>query len=212
MQEKSDNPVEASEKARDDSDPMEEEEDIPFLLPGAPAMAMFVPLEESLFEPFDAPNNEVDRLKLRQQNLENHTAAVEQNLVYIYEREHRRILQHAKKLEAANGVHEITTGLMTGEDDLIMEHVKAPVPHDADYSNRHLSTYACPDVPGEMPPRQAALDWSLYNCGQALFQLAGYANHAQEIKTYYKTALERELALEKSAANNQPEGGEPSQS
>ncbi|GJD01713.1 acyl CoA binding protein [Colletotrichum higginsianum] len=210
MQENSGSPIEASEKARDNSDPMEEE-DIPMLMSGAPAMAMFVPLEESLFEPFDAPTNEVDRLKLRQRNIEKHTAIVEQNLVYIYEREHGRILQHAKKLEASQGVHEITTGLMPGEEELIMEYVNAPVPHGADYSNRHLSTYACPELPGEMPPRQAALHWSLYNCGQALIQLAGYASHAQEIKSHYKTALERELALEKSAANKEPEG-EPSRS
>ncbi|EFQ30020.1 uncharacterized protein GLRG_05164 [Colletotrichum graminicola M1.001] len=206
MQESSGNTAEAPEKMHHGSD-SPEEEDIPILVPGAPAMAMFVPLEENLFEPFDVPQKKSDRLRLSQQNIEKHTAAVEQNIRYIYEREHRRILQHANKLEATNGVFEITTGLMPGEEELIMEYVNAPIPRDADYSNRHLSTYAYPEIPGDLPPRQAALHWSLYNAGQALVQLGGYATHAQEIKNHYKAALEKELAQEEASANHRQDGG-----
>ncbi|KAK1998357.1 hypothetical protein LX36DRAFT_607136 [Colletotrichum falcatum] len=205
------NPGEAPKEAHNSGD-FPEEEDIPMLVPGAVAMAMFVPLEESLFEPFDAPQKESDRLKLCQQNIEKHTAAVEQNIRYIYEREHRRILQHAKKLEASIGVIETTTGLMPGEEEVIMEYVNAPIPHDASYKDRHLSTYVCPEAPGDLPPRQAALNWSLYNAGQALVQLGGYASHAQEkLKQHYKTALERELVQERESANH-GQDGEPAQS
>ncbi|GKT57018.1 NADH-ubiquinone oxidoreductase 78 kDa mitochondrial precursor [Colletotrichum tofieldiae] len=206
MQESSGNPAETPEKARGGSD-SPEEEDKPILLPGAPAMAMFVPLEESLFEPFEAPQNKSDRLKLCQENIEKHTAAVAQNITHMYEREHKRILQHAKKLEATLGVWETTPGLMPGDEELIMEYVNAPIPKDADYSDRHLSTYAYPEIPGDMPPRQAALHWSLYNAGQALIQLGGYATHAQEIKNHYMTALEKELALEESSSDNKQDGG-----
>ncbi|GKT46967.1 uncharacterized protein ColSpa_07148 [Colletotrichum spaethianum] len=208
MQENSGNPAETPAKARGGNDSPEEE--IPILMPGDPAMAMFVPLEESLFEPFDPPQNKSDRLKLCQQNIEKHTAAVEQNITHMYEREHQRILQHAKKLEATMGVWETTAGLMPGDEDLIMEYVDAPIPHDADYSNRHLSTYAYPEIPGDMPPRQAALHWSLYNAGQALIQLRGYATHAQEIKNHYKTALEKGLAHDESSDNGR--NGEPARS
>ncbi|KAK1965263.1 hypothetical protein LY78DRAFT_658485 [Colletotrichum sublineola] len=205
MPESSGNPAEAPVKAHNGSDSLEEE-DIPMLVPGAPAMAMFVPLEESLFEPFDPPQKESDRLRACQQNIEKHTAAVEQNIIYIYEREHRRILQHANKLEATMGIFETTVGLIPGEDELITEYVKAPSPHGADYNTRHLSTYTYPEAPGDLPPRQAALNWSLYNTGQALSQLGGYAAHAQEIKNHYKTALERELAQEESSGNHGQDG------
>ncbi|KAK2047528.1 hypothetical protein LZ31DRAFT_573927 [Colletotrichum somersetense] len=208
MQESSGNTAEVLGKAHHGSQ-SPEEEDIPILVPGAPAMAMFVPLEESLFEPFDPPQKESDRLKLYQQNIEKHTAAVEQNIRYIYEREQRRILQHAKKLEATIGVFETTTGLMPGEEDLIMANVNAPIPHGANYSNHHLSTYTYPEIPCDLPPRQAALHWSFYNAGQALVQLGGYAAHAQEIRNHYKTALERELAQEESSANHGQEEEPP---
>ncbi|KAK1987813.1 hypothetical protein LZ30DRAFT_701027 [Colletotrichum cereale] len=205
MQDSSGNPAEAPEKARSGSN-SPEEEDIPVLVPGAPAMAMFVPLEESLFDPLDAPQKESDRLKLSLQNIEKHTAAVEQNLIHIYEREHRRILQHANKVEATVGVFETTAGLMPGDEELIREYVNAPIPHGADYNNRHLSTYAYPEIPGDLPPRQAALHWSLYNTGQALAQVGGYAAHAQEIKNHYKKALEKELAREESSASHGEDG------
>lgn len=210
MQESAGASAEPSDKARAVSDPLDDE-DIPMIQPGVPAMAMFVPLESSLFEPFDAPRDKIDRLEICQQNIEKHSAAVQQNILLVYEREHRRILRHAKTLEASTGFVETTAGLLPGEDELIMSNVEAPMPAGADYSDRHMSTYNMPDLPPDLPPRQAALQWSLYNSGQALNQLAGYASHAQEIKDHYRTALQKELALQGLSAKNQQES-EPARS
>ncbi|KAK1689854.1 hypothetical protein BDP55DRAFT_651809 [Colletotrichum godetiae] len=176
----------------------EEEEDIQ---QAVPALAMFVPLEESLFDPFDAPGTEIERIKLGQKNLEKHTAAVEQNLVFVYEREHKRILKLAEQEEAEKGFIETPAGLMQGEEALIMESVHAPIPPGADYNDRHLSTYKPPEAPQQvMPPRPSALQWSLYNAGQAVGQLNGYAGHAQELKEAYQEMLND--ALKASPANN----------
>ncbi|OLN92126.1 hypothetical protein CCHL11_01497 [Colletotrichum chlorophyti] len=164
-------------------------------------MAIFVPLEESLLEPFEAPKTEVDRLKLSQQNIEKHIPAVEQNLVFTYLREHRRILQHAKELERAAGVIiYITPGLVPGDEELMMPNVEAPMPPGADYSDRHLPTACVPELPADCPPRLAAIQWSLFNAAQALNQLGGYAGHAQELREHYRVALERELARDQSAS------------
>ncbi|KAK1481301.1 acyl CoA binding protein [Colletotrichum cuscutae] len=185
---------------------MEEEEDIP---QAVPALAMFVPLEESLFDPYDAPRTEIERIKLCQENLEKHTAAVEQNLVFVYEREHKRILQVAKQEEAEKGFIETPAGLMQGEEALIMESVHAPIPPGADYNDRHLSTYKPPETPQVMPPRPSALQWSLYNAGQAVGQLHGYHNHAQELKEPYQEMLNAAL---KASSADQGQGGEPARS
>ncbi|KAK1639817.1 hypothetical protein BDP81DRAFT_421894 [Colletotrichum phormii] len=185
----------------------EEEEDIP---QAVPALAMFVPLEESFFDPFDAPGTEIERIKLGQENLEKHTAAVEQNLVFVYEREHRRILNVAKQEEAEKGFIETPAGLMQGEEALIMESVHAPIPPGADYSDRHLSTYKPPEAPQQvMPPRPSALQWSLYNAGQAVGQLNGYAGHAQELKEAYQEMLNDAL---KASPDNKGQGDEPARS
>ncbi|OHE99246.1 hypothetical protein CORC01_05527 [Colletotrichum orchidophilum] len=173
-----------------------EEKDSSTIPQAVPVMAMFVPLEESLFDPFDPPRNAIDRIKLSQEKLEKHTAAVEQNILFIYEREHQRISQVAKQEEAQKGFIETPAGLMQGEEALIMESVHAPVPPGVDYSDRHLSTYKAPDLPQVLPPRQAALQWSLYNAGQAVGQLTGYAGHAEEIKEPYRKMLERQAAQE----------------
>ncbi|KAJ0304095.1 hypothetical protein COL5a_005229 [Colletotrichum fioriniae] len=185
---------------------VEEEEDI---LQAVPALAMFIPLEESLFDPYDAPRTEIERIKLCQENLEKHTAAVEQNLVFVYEREHRRILQVAKQEEAENGFIETPAGLMQGEEALIMDSVHAPIPPGADYNDRHLSTYKPPETPQVMPPRPSALQWSLYNAGQAVSQLHGYTNHAQELKEPYQEMLKAALAA---SSANQGQGDEPARS
>ncbi|KAK1508517.1 acyl CoA binding protein [Colletotrichum tamarilloi] len=186
--------------------PWEEEEDIP---QAVPALAMFVPLEESLFDPYDAPRTEIERIKLCQENLEKHTAAVEQNLVFVYEREHKRILQVAKQEEAEKGFIETPVGLMQGEEALIMESVHAPIPPGADYNDRHLSTYKPPETPQVMPPRPSALQWSLYNAGQAVGQLHGYHNHAQELKEAYQEMLN---AVLKASFADQGQGDEPARS
>ncbi|KAL2882418.1 hypothetical protein SGCOL_002158 [Colletotrichum sp. CLE4] len=176
----------------------EEEEDIQ---EAVPALAMFVPLEESLFDPFDAPGTEIERIKLGQKNLEKHTAAVEQNLVFVYEREHKRILKLAEQEEAEKGFIETPAGLMQGEEALIMESAHAPIPPGADYNDRHLSTYKPTEAPQQvMPPRPSALQWSLYNAGQAVGQLNGHAGHAQELKEAYQEMLND--ALKASPANN----------
>ncbi|KAF6827982.1 hypothetical protein CPLU01_08802 [Colletotrichum plurivorum] len=169
------------------------EEQIPVFQPGSQAMAMFVPLEHSLFDPFDAPKTKAEQLKASLENMEKHSAAVQDNIMFIYERERRRILRHAKILEGANGIVETDVGISAQEEEAMMTFVDAPMPSDADYSTRYLSTYTAPNAPPECPPRQAAILWSLYNAGQELDQLAGYGAHAQGILDEYKKALAQEL-------------------
>ncbi|KAL0941013.1 uncharacterized protein CTRU02_203776 [Colletotrichum truncatum] len=187
------------------NDPLEDE-DIPIYQEGTETMAMFVPLEHSLFEPFEPPRDKVDRLKVSLETFEKHSAAVSANLEFVYERERRRIIRHAQGLEATDGVVETNAGLEPRDEELMMAYVEAPMPPGADYNNRHLSTYRPPSPPQVCPPRQAAIRWSLFNAGQALQQVTGYAAHAQTIKDSYQASIQREQNSAGGQAANREEG------
>ncbi|KAF9877723.1 hypothetical protein CkaCkLH20_04858 [Colletotrichum karsti] len=174
----------------------EEEEDIPTFQAGCQSMAMFVPLEESLFEPFEEPKTKLDRLKASVENVDKQAAGVQENIRYIYERERRRIVRLANKLEAANGLVETDLGIAPDDRAIMMAYVEAAFPPGADFSTRTQSTYTIPEKPPTtgLPPRQGAILWSLYNTGQALIQMCGYMDLAQKFLDEYHKEIEEETA------------------
>ncbi|TDZ37953.1 hypothetical protein C8035_v001131 [Colletotrichum spinosum] len=171
----------------------EEDEEIPQFQTGSEAIAIFVPLEESLFEPFEPPKTELDRHKACLGNMEKYSLEVKKNLKQIYERERRRIRQHARQTEAKHGVKGTPFGLPAAEEALVLASVEAPMTPGEDYINRSTSTYMPPGPPPEFPPRQAAIAWSLYNVGQEWVQFGGYTAFAQSIMDESKAGIAKEI-------------------
>ncbi|KAF0330918.1 nadh-ubiquinone oxidoreductase 78 kda mitochondrial precursor [Colletotrichum asianum] len=186
-----------SNAAGEASNPLEEEEYIPSLRANAQAMAIFVPLEESLFEPSEAPKTNGERLEKTIDKLDKHFAAVQVNIMLVYERERRRIIQVAKKMEAMNGPIETDTSLTPHDQEVLQAYIEAPLPPGANYAAYHSrtqTTYTAPVAPPEnLPARQGAIQWSLYNAGQGLVQIYGYHEHAENILAGYRAALKKEV-------------------
>ncbi|KAL3302494.1 NADH-ubiquinone oxidoreductase 78 kDa subunit mitochondrial [Colletotrichum asianum] len=186
-----------SNAAGEASNPLEEEEYIPSLRANAQAMAIFVPLEESLFEPSEAPKTNGERLEKTIDKLDKHFAAVQENIMFVYERERRRIIQVAKKMEAMNGPVETDTSLTPHDQEVLQAYIEAPLPPGANYAAYHSrtqTTYTAPVAPPEnLPARQGAIQWSLYNAGQELVQIYGYHEHAENILAGYRAALKKEV-------------------
>uniref|UniRef100_L2GE57 NADH-ubiquinone oxidoreductase 78 kDa subunit, mitochondrial n=1 Tax=Colletotrichum fructicola (strain Nara gc5) TaxID=1213859 RepID=L2GE57_COLFN len=145
-----------SNAAGEASNPLEEEEEyIPSLRANAQAMAIFVPLEESLFEPSEAPKTNGERLEKTIDKLDKHFAAVQENIMFVYERERRRIIQVAKKMETVNGPVETDTSLTPHDQEVLQAYIEAPLPPGANYAAYHSrtqTTYTAPVAPPENLP------------------------------------------------------------
>ncbi|ROT43529.1 hypothetical protein SODALDRAFT_327736 [Sodiomyces alkalinus F11] len=183
------------------SAPVQGEGSIPPLKYLSPAI--FVPLEKSLLEPFDPPRDKLERLKVTLDRLDRHSDQVRQNLWSMFLRERDRILQDARKVEAAHGAQLPPIGIVESERDTMLKNMMAPPDPEKDYRAIHpLPTPSQPAVP-LTTWRERAADELVSLVEGAIGEIDGFDMATTEVKEGYRQAIEREKASEARYLGNQ---------
>ncbi|KAJ4307023.1 hypothetical protein N0V88_000398 [Collariella sp. IMI 366227] len=158
------------------------------------APSIFVPLRDDLLNT-DLPQDRVERLKRILETIDYQKQGVKANLIYMFEREKRRTMQHAAELEAQQGPSQMRPSLPPDEADEIIANMEAPARPDLNYNIRDMPQLdVSRPIPPAMPLRERTLMELLVMVERGFEELQGYEAHIVGIKQHYLERLERELA------------------
>ncbi|KXX81200.1 hypothetical protein MMYC01_201396 [Madurella mycetomatis] len=158
------------------------------------APSVFVPLQEDILKA-DLPRDRVERLRRILKTIDYQREGVKESLMYMFEREKKRIMMQAAEMEQTLGSPKIRPGLPPEEVEEIIRNMEAPAQPGADYNIRDMPQldFRLP-VPPDVPLRDRTVIELLYIVESGLVQLNGYKKHMADIQKYYLERLERELA------------------
>ncbi|GAB1313039.1 Transcriptional regulatory protein RXT2 N-terminal domain-containing protein [Madurella fahalii] len=158
------------------------------------APSIFVPLQEDILKA-ELPRDRVERLKKILKTVDYQREGVKENLMYMFEREKKRIMMQAAETEQTLGPPKTRPGLPQDEVDEIIRNMEAPAQPGVDYNIRDMPQL---DLRLPIPPDASLRDRTvvelLHIVENGLVQLNGYKKHMADIQKYYLDCLERELA------------------
>jgi hypothetical protein len=167
-------------------------EKIPQLTNLAPAI--FVPLRDDILSS-EPPRDRVERLKRILETIDYQREGVKENLMYMFEREKKRIMLQAAETEQAQGPPKIRPGLPPSEVDEIISNMETPAEPDRDYN---LREYPPAVGPPAMPPNLSLRDSTVRDLLRvvdgAVTELEGFEGFMANIKNFYLEVLARETA------------------
>jgi hypothetical protein len=157
------------------------------------APSIFVPLKDDLLGS-EPPGDRVERLRRILKTIDYMRSGVKENLLYMFEREKRRIILEAAEIEQAQGAPKLKPDLSPGEVDNIIANMEAPALPGMDYDIR-----STPDFTYEIPPNASLRDRTVMELlivvENGLKDIQGYDVHMAAVKNEYLSRLEREVAL-----------------
>ncbi|KAL2264277.1 hypothetical protein VTK26DRAFT_8480 [Humicola hyalothermophila] len=158
------------------------------------APAIFVPLRQDLFED-EPPRDRVDRVKRLLAVIDYQREGVLENLLYMFEREKRRVVQHAAVTEQALPTPRFAPGaLPPDEADAIIANMEALAEPGVDYNIREMPLVdGSATIPPETPLRDKTVMELINVVEKAVSDLHGFDGYMRGIKERYLKCLEREL-------------------
>jgi hypothetical protein len=157
--------------------------------------SIFVPLQDDDIANFEAPRDRVERLKRILKTVDYHREGVKENLLYMFEREKRRIVQQAAEIEKAQGPPKAMPGLSPNEVDEVIANMAAPAKPNMDYDIRNMLKV---NVDTVLPPNATIRDKTVMDLlimvEKGLVELEGFEKYMDGIKGDYLARLEREVA------------------
>jgi hypothetical protein len=154
-----------------------------------------VPLEDDILK-VEPPRDRVERLKRILKTIDYNREGVKENLMYMFEREKRRIIEEATATEAIQGQPKIRPGLPTEEVDTIISSMEAEAQSGMDYNIQDIPQLDTQrPIPPDMPLRDRTVIQLLNLIENGLVELRNYEGHMAGIADYYTKCLERELAI-----------------
>ncbi|KAK3293272.1 uncharacterized protein B0H64DRAFT_403904 [Chaetomium fimeti] len=166
-------------------------EKIPMLNNIAPSI--FVPLQDD-FLTIEPPRDRIERLKRILQTIDCQREGVKENLLYMFEREKKRIVLEATEIEEAQGLPDINPGLAPSEVDEIIANMEAPAMPGRDYNVRDMPRPGPAPVPPNASLRDKTVMELLNMVERGLTELEGFEKHMAGIKDRYLICLEQEMA------------------
>ena len=158
------------------------------------APCIFVPLQDDILGS-ELPRDRVGRLKRILESLDYQREGVKENLLYMFEREKKRIIIEATEMEQAQGPPSIQPGLPSREVDDIIANMEAPADHGMDYNIRNMADFD-PNV--EAPPHASLRDRTVIDLlrvvEKGLEQLQAFEAYMSKIKVDYLGRLELEMS------------------
>lgn len=158
------------------------------------APSIFVPLQDDMFES-ELPRDRVERLKMILKSIDYQREGVKENLLYMFEREKKRVMLQAAEIEQAQGPPKIRPGLAPSEVDNIIANMEAPPQHGIDYNIRDMPALN-PNTP--IPPNASLRDRTMMQLlgmvENGLHELQSFETYMAGIKDRYLASLEQELA------------------
>ncbi|KAK4101022.1 hypothetical protein N658DRAFT_496722 [Parathielavia hyrcaniae] len=171
----------------------EASETIPRLTTDAPAI--FVPIPHDMLNS-EPPQNRIERLKRILETIDYQREGVEENLMFMYEREKKRIMLEAAKLEQAQGPPKIRPGLPPSELENIIANMETPAQPGGNYNLQRYPPTA--DAKTPMPPNLSLRDSTVRDIlivvQRGLNDLERFEEFMAGIKNHYLGLLERETA------------------
>jgi hypothetical protein len=158
------------------------------------APSIFVPLQDDIFES-ELPRDRVERLGTILKSIDYQREGVKENLLYMFEREKKRIILQAAEMEQAQGPPKIRPGLAPAEVDNIIANQEAPAEHGIDYNIRDMPPLD-PNmpIPANAPLRDRTVLRLLAMVESGLHELQSFEKYMAGIKDRYLASLEQELA------------------
>lgn len=158
------------------------------------AACVFVPLRDDILST-DVPRDRVERLRVILNSIDYQREGVKKNLLYMFEREKKRIMLEAAAREQAQGPPKIRPGLPPSEVDNLIANMEAPATPGMNYDIRDMPPFD-PRQPAPPNPsiRDEAVTDLLTMVEGAVVELQSFENYMAGIKDYYLQSLERELA------------------
>jgi len=164
------------------------------------APSVFVPIEGDFLADFQPPQDRMDRLKRILQSIDYQRAGVKENLMWLFEREKRRIIQEAteKELSFPPTLREAKPGLRPEEADRTIWNMESRAKPGVDYNVKDLGMLQRDPNLMRYPPdptlRDRAVAELMALVEKGLSELEGYDNHMQHHKGYYLQFLQKEAA------------------
>ena len=155
------------------------------------APSIFVPLREDILNS-ELPRDRVERLKRILKTVDCQREGVRENLLYMFEREKKRIMMQAAEMEQL-GPPTAKPGLPLDEVDRTISNMEAAAEPGVDYTYREPTASIKPILPDALLQDRTVLE--LLNVVEmGLEQLTFYEMHITGIKEHYLRCLEKEMA------------------
>src|SRR5690349_6074420 len=152
------------------------------------APSIFVPIQDDILGS-EPPRDRVERLKRILQSIDYMRSGVKENLMYMFEREKRRIVLEATEMEQAQGAPKLKPDLSPREVDDIIANMEAPAAPGMDYDIRSIPATA-PNVPPNASLRDRTVMELLAVVENGLKDIQGYDEHMTSVQNEYLSRLE----------------------
>lgn len=160
--------------------------------------AIFVPLKQDLLTPPALPKDEVERLQMMRASLDANEKGVRSNLAWMFEREGRRVLAHAKRTRAlADPINPRAIDWDEGEE--LIANLKTPAPppsRPCHMSKETLEQHSQPLGPVRAPDLTAheyTVRQMLVTARDGSYQMERYSTiHIKPIRERLNARLEEE--------------------
>lgn len=171
-----------------------DKDDIPEFAHTIPAI--FVPLKQDLLTPIEPAKDRVERLQRMQANLDANELAVRDNLAWMFEREARRRVAHAKKTRDFSQPH-CPEAIDWAEGDMLIASLTTPANPGQSYHVRpetlaEWHQFKIQNVaPGQMPPHEHTAREVLFVANNGSQEIGDYSVHIDVIRDKMKKSLGR---------------------
>lgn len=169
-----------------------ESENIPTLTSIVPSI--FIPLEDDLLDPFEPPKDRIERLQRILANIDMHERKVIDNVMWMVEREKRRIMMEAKREEDSTHPPEAQLGIEPGETNLLIQNMRAAPEPSVDYNVVEAQLPRHDVVPPNISHRENTTRQLLHVVEEANRNIQGYRSHMKVAKDFYRERLQQEIA------------------
>lgn len=174
--------------------PQPKKETIPPLRNLAPSI--FVPLNVDITRP-EEDTDRLGRLKRILESIDYHHQGMKENLMYMFEREKRRMTMEASERELALNQQDWKPGLPRPEEDMIVRNMEAPATPGKNYNltKEQIGSYHIRPIPPGAPIsiRDRTVVELLMVVERSLIDLESLDNFMGRIKDKYLKHLEKEL-------------------
>jgi hypothetical protein len=157
--------------------------------------SIFVPFRDDFTKPGEEPRDRIERLKRILTSIDVQRVGVRENLMFLFEREKRRLVKEAQAHELAAGIPNTKPGLASEDVDWTIQNMETPPIPDTDYNIKDMPApekFRIPPPGASIRERTTTELLNLVEGG--LIQLGGYEEYMAGIKKHYLDCLDKELA------------------
>lgn len=172
-----------------------ESKNIPALSSLVPSI--FTPLEDDLLDPFEPPENRVQRLQRIIANIDAHEKRATDNAMWMVEREKRRIIMEAKRKEEALDQPETQLRINPDETETIIENMRAAPKLGKDYNVADAELQPNHAIfQQEFTHREDTTRQLMLLVENAYKQIEEYKVFMKATKDFYQERLKSEIAVD----------------